>query len=853
MAATNYTTTFWHFLENYSIEIPIIQRDYAQGRIDKENLRKNFLGDLKEALDNKKEMKLDFVYGSTEKGKLFPLDGQQRLTTLWLLHWYIALVSNKLEEASKNLKNFSYETRVSSRDFCEAMCNPDNFISYNHSNGIVEFITNQTWFYSAWKQDPTIQAMLRMLGGSKDKKNIADGIEKVFCCIKDNIYYNLLTGENCPIVFYYLPKDFGNSDELYIKMNARGEQLTSLENFKADLIGYIKKQAETENDGEWKTMLDSKNGIPIKMDTTWTDIFWGKRSVGTNGGRMANHIDEIYFAFLNRFFWNELFIAKNNSKPILDIGKDDVNSSKENDNASYKYLNDSDNPNDYDTKIAYKGFDVYKYHNDSIPIDFFKKLKNVMNNLYEYFRSFSIPECSWNKDFFFIPTYDKDKNHNNIEITNNASDHILRVTILNQVQRIVFFSICKYFDHDEKKTDDDVSLKRWLRVVWNLVSGEDENGRPQIRSTQAMRTAIDFIEKLDSHDVYSSLKNYKEKLSNSDFDEKCKEEIEKAKQILNDNNNERREYNGRHTKNGSKYKYWEDIIIDAEDPPFFKGTIRFLFQDEKGEVDQTKPWNTTVFDNKWEKAKEFFDENNIIPTTKIAEYFTDDQIKDIFNRFSFDTKNWKTILLQKSISGPIHRFLLGEQVTNYSTLLADIKNILDNIDTQSVWLLQDWQRCKVVLTNYLTRRSEPYNGYVYQVGNDVRNKFVSKISKNDNLEVSAPQASGKESINVNGQVYYRGLWTDIKYNKQDKMHFFRLFGNNYIFLLQEEKGGKKLKNNNKGDKLENTYFFNVSNCFDEAGDNANKIFHSLDCLIAQAYPEESDKTCCSDCQDKICE
>ena len=89
---TNKETTFWKFLTNNTIEIPIIQRDYAQGRLGKEYLRKSFLTDIKDALDNalkddgKTEMKLDFVYGSLEDVKLSPLDGQQRLTTLWLLH-----------------------------------------------------------------------------------------------------------------------------------------------------------------------------------------------------------------------------------------------------------------------------------------------------------------------------------------------------------------------------------------------------------------------------------------------------------------------------------------------------------------------------------------------------------------------------------------------------------------------------------------------------------------------------------------------------------------------------------------------------------------------------------------------
>ena len=182
-------TTFWSFLKNNYIEIPIIQRDYAQGRLGKENLRKNFLGDLKRALDKEPpyketEMKLDFIYGTTENDRLNPLDGQQRLTTLWLLHWYIALRADMLNEDNcAILKKFTYETRISSREFCRNLCIPKNFENFCSSD-IVGFITKQTWFYSAWKQDPTIQSMLRMLSGTKisDKKgeDITDGIDELF-------------------------------------------------------------------------------------------------------------------------------------------------------------------------------------------------------------------------------------------------------------------------------------------------------------------------------------------------------------------------------------------------------------------------------------------------------------------------------------------------------------------------------------------------------------------------------------------------------------------------------------------------------------------------------------------------
>ena len=120
----NNATSFWKFIQKHPVEIPIIQRDYAQGRLGKEYIRRDFLANQKKALDDYLKddtsvLKLDFVYGTEHNGKLYPLDGQQRLTTLWLLHWYIALKIQKLGEVGDTLTRFSYETRVSSREFCK--------------------------------------------------------------------------------------------------------------------------------------------------------------------------------------------------------------------------------------------------------------------------------------------------------------------------------------------------------------------------------------------------------------------------------------------------------------------------------------------------------------------------------------------------------------------------------------------------------------------------------------------------------------------------------------------------------------------------------------------------------------
>ena len=94
------------FQQHGQVRIPIIQRDYAQGRPAAEEVREEFLGALEEALrkpadDPTLPLNLDFVYGSVEgvsETRFLPLDGQQRLTTLFLLHWYLAWADDEWNE-----------------------------------------------------------------------------------------------------------------------------------------------------------------------------------------------------------------------------------------------------------------------------------------------------------------------------------------------------------------------------------------------------------------------------------------------------------------------------------------------------------------------------------------------------------------------------------------------------------------------------------------------------------------------------------------------------------------------------------------------------------------------------------
>ena len=715
-----------------------------------------------------------------------PLDGQQRLTTLWLLHWYIALRAKQLnEDICSIFRKFTYETRISSREFCENLCMPEHFTNYS-GNDIVGFITNQTWFYSAWKQDPTIQSMLRMLGGTKvaDKKgeDIIDGIEELFQNTNEDVfkdYWRSLT-EKDAIVFYHLPlSDFGLSDDLYIKMNARGKQLTGFENFKADIIGYITKQAQDETiehsiRTEWEKLLDPKNGIPIKLDTDWTDIFWESRS-------RDNRIDEIFFTFLNRFFWNELFIATKTGDQesyVLDIGKGDESSTQENNNPSYKYLNNSDHPSDFDTTIAYEGLDIYRYYEGSIPLPFFQKLSKVLAGYHDYSVNNKMPICLWDNTFSFIPLY-AEKNSNNIEIANNSNEKILKVTTLNQVQRVVFFAICQYFNDSGVGNDDELSLKRWMRVVWNLVSGEDHNGVSQIRNTQAMRTAMKFISELNSHCVYESLSAYNKRLGNSDFDERCKEEIAKAKQIIDKNGNLRKYSGSCKKQDGSDYQTWEEIIIDAENYAFFKGSIRFLFISDKETDEIEKLINWGDFDIKWTNVQKYFDQEGITPKYKKEAILLRTLLSRIDigeNWFGYYKGFWYISLLNKNYRQAIHYLLTTDQLAINEQCkenwIIDSSLLPTLLKSKDSWhILTDWKDYSV-LTRYSYRRSGATSIKEIVVLNYFRNRLLNSLNE---IVIS-------EDNKVDGTNYLYGWEISFTYNGKE----FKWPEDNKVYLSKND-------------------------------------------------------------------
>ena len=271
--------TLWKLLEKHTVQIPLIQRDYAQGRSEEkiQLIRAKLVQALHQALTAQQPLRLDFVYGSLPDGFFVPLDGQQRLTTLFLLHWYLAARSQQLGAARERLSRFSYQTRTSSRAFCRELVSWEPvFTRASGYASVSEQLQDAHWFQPAWLFDPTVLGMLIML----------DELEKQFGDTTG--LFERLQADDCPVDFYFLNmEEAGLTDDLYLKMNARGKPLTSFENWRAEFDLFLQQRHGRE--------LQRKFGE--QLDTSWLDLLWPYRDQET---ALTDKPGENLFGYLTR-------------------------------------------------------------------------------------------------------------------------------------------------------------------------------------------------------------------------------------------------------------------------------------------------------------------------------------------------------------------------------------------------------------------------------------------------------------------------------------------------------------------------------------------------------------------------
>lgn len=241
------------------IEIPIIQRDFAQGRQDDETtiIRDRFLDALIRAVTFDESMGLDFIYGDVRSGVLRPLDGQQRLTTLFLLHWYVASLAGTIDPQASWLR-FSYATRPTARSFSAALA------VHPYPGGLQApstWITDQPWYVFPWRQDPTIASMLVILDAIHTRFN---DLQLDFGDVWQRLEVRADDSSPGAIWFLFLPiDDMEYGEDLYIKMNSRGKPLTLFEVFKADFEAVI-KDADYPRHGH----------LVERIDGAWADVLW---------------------------------------------------------------------------------------------------------------------------------------------------------------------------------------------------------------------------------------------------------------------------------------------------------------------------------------------------------------------------------------------------------------------------------------------------------------------------------------------------------------------------------------------------------------------------------------------------
>lgn len=242
---------FIESFNNKTILIPLLQRDYVQGSKNSAVISPFLDALLEEDCD------LNYIYGYEEDGCFVPVDGQQRLTTLWLLHLYLYAYKKRAREYRIYMK---FASREYANDFCERIVEKLEELLPKSSayKSLEEAIKDQNWFIRSWSKNTTVCNMLgtlKLIHLKVKEQNI------------DTIWTRLVKNDTPSITFAFLQMDESNGldDDIYIKMNGRGRKLSAFENLKSWMDEKISTRPYAE---EWR----------IEMDNAWTDMFWQNRN-----------------------------------------------------------------------------------------------------------------------------------------------------------------------------------------------------------------------------------------------------------------------------------------------------------------------------------------------------------------------------------------------------------------------------------------------------------------------------------------------------------------------------------------------------------------------------------------------
>lgn len=571
------TKSFYELISEYIIEAPIIQREYAQGRTtDKvKSIRKRFVTDLVKAITNDQEIHLGFVYGKIEGKenldrkilnkeaitsildavkfyannlefkitanieekeseennqsylKFIPLDGQQRLTTLYLMNWYLYFKGAKSENIEW-LNHFKYSNRKSSLAFCKELVSVSNITILkqkqikNKGASISELISNSSFFLKKWNKDATVSGMLEMLYS----------IENAF---DSNFDFSNIQIEKLPFTFDFMDLDSLNqTDDLYVKMNSRGKHLSDYEHFKS----WLQEKHSDKSNEDWM------KSFWLKLDTDWLNYFW--RNIDAD----FNALDDFFYNYIKNLALT--FCLANNKNIPFEKLKDIYNLIRNNEVYDAK-------------KISYIPFDKYF-------IKWVNKIDEVEKE--EEFFVFNIEALKFiEKSFDSLIYLEHSDNYDNLDLGLVICDpfveknlkpteffvktKLFTPNLWHSVYYYSFIILINERDNDKYEVD---RLKDWFRFSRNIIYNTSTLDNPE-----SFNTALKQINNLSSYKFDINNAVVMEQIQNVFFD-KSQFEEEKIKMKL------------------FNISGWQDQITQIENHSYLYGQIKFVLDFSKDEA-----------------------------------------------------------------------------------------------------------------------------------------------------------------------------------------------------------------------------------------------------------------------------
>lgn len=528
--------SFVDLLKSNSIIIPLIQRDYVHGRTNEYEVRIEFLNALLRYLKEGKPFRdLDFIYGFLDDNSaLYPLDGQQRLTTLMLLHWYLANKEKDqfdtykslclVENGSDLITKFSYQNRISSKEFCQKLftlhIDLDKLKKSDEGkdNDLSKTIKNYHWYAPTWDFDPTVQNML----------NVLDTMHQLFKT-EENYFESLINPEKPIITFLFMDLGKHNlSDDLYIKMNARGVELSYFENFKAKVESVVNSEM-SKFDDRFKHTLTFNNEVrnvnfkeyyTHKLDGEWSNMIWS--ILKENDGKIENpkEFDRFWTNTFRISFYHSILNSKINdsSKSLLSV----------------KFFTLKEQLSFYKYSAVFKSDKKETFN----PIN--------ISSVIEFAELMDLLEKDINRTATKNMEYFSPKNIFKELIKTNYDK-------ANYQERIFFFAYAEFLRFHKGKYETQ-SLQKWLRFIRNLTKTTAPYNNPDefINSIKFIKRNIEYSEDIDA---YLRVQNFTEI---SGFDSiQYFEEIIKRKLENNDS-------------------HWRNLFKKAELHPYLEGQTKFL-------------------------------------------------------------------------------------------------------------------------------------------------------------------------------------------------------------------------------------------------------------------------------------